>query len=145
VSPRAVKQAKPAAEPLRIAIVDDSRSQRDGWAMLLSSQPDFTVAGQAGDGAQALALARREPLDVLLMDIQMPRVNGLVAAERIRGDAQVRALGRVPQIVLVTAVDLDDHVPAAALAGAYAVLYKDVDPEALFETLREAAAYRGEQ
>ena len=95
--------------------------------------------------AQALALARREPLDVVLMDIQMPRVNGLVAAERIRGDAQVRALGPTPRIVLVTAIDLDDHVPAAALAGAYAVLYKDVDPEALFETLNEAAAYRGEQ
>jgi DNA-binding NarL/FixJ family response regulator len=130
---------------VRVAIVDDSRSQREGWAMLLGSQPGFTVVGQAGDGAQALALARREPLDVVLMDIQMPRVNGLVAAERIRGDAQVRALGRVPQIVLVTAVDLDDHVPAAALAGAYAVLYKDVDPGALFETLHEAAAYRGEQ
>ena len=130
---------------MRIAIVDDSRSQREGWAVLLDSQAGFEVVGQAGDGAQALALARREPLDVLLMDIQMPRVNGLVAAERIRGDAQVRALGRVPQIVLVTAIDLDAHVPAAALAGAYAVLYKDVDPEALFETLREAAAYRGEQ
>jgi DNA-binding NarL/FixJ family response regulator len=130
---------------VRVAIVDDSRSQREGWAMLLGSQPGFAVVGQAGDGAQALALARRERLDVVLMDIQMPRVNGLVAAERIRGDEQVRALGRAPQIVLVTAVDLDDHVPAAALAGAYAVLYKDVDPEALFETLHEAAAYRGEQ
>ena len=135
----------PAGDPLRIAIVDDSRSQRDGWAVLLGSQPGFEVVGQAGDGAQALALARREPLDVLLMDIQMPRVNGLVAAESIRGDAQVRALGRVPQIVLVTALDLDEHVPSAALAGAYAVLYKDVDPEALFQTLREAAAYSGEQ
>ena len=113
--------------------------------MLLGSQADLEVVRQAGDGAQALALARRERLDVLLMDIQMPRVNGLVAAERIRGDARVRELGRAPQIVLVTAVDLDDHVPAAALAGAYAVLYKDVEPEALFETLREAAAYRGEQ
>lgn len=133
------------AGPVRVAIVDDSRSQREGWAVLLGSQPSFEVVGQAGDGAQALALARREPLDVVLMDIQMPRVNGLVAAERIRGDAQVRALGPAPQIVLVTAVDLDDHVPAAALAGAYAVLYKDVDPEALFETLHEAATYRGEQ
>ena len=142
MSPRATKRP---AEPLRIALVDDSRSQREGWAMLLGSQPGFEVVGQAGDGAQALALARREPLDVLLMDIQMPRVNGLVAAERIRGDAQVRALGRAPQIVLVTALDLDEHVPSAALAGAYAVLYKDVDPEALFQTLREAAAYRGEQ
>ncbi|MEO6116621.1 MAG: response regulator transcription factor [Pseudolysinimonas sp.] len=143
MSPRAAK--KPEVAPLRIAIVDDSRSQREGWAMLIGSQPDFVVVGQAGDGAQALALARREPIDVLLMDIQMPRVNGLVAAERIRGDDRVRELGRVPQVVLVTAVDLDDYVPAAALAGAYAVLYKDVDPEALFETLREAAAYRGEQ
>jgi DNA-binding NarL/FixJ family response regulator len=145
VSSRANKPEEPGADPLRIAVVDDSRSQREGWVMLLDSQPDFSVVGQAGDGAQALALARRERLDVVLMDIQMPRVNGLVAAERIRGDAQVRELGRAPQIVLVTAVDLDDHVPAAAVAGAYAVLYKDVDPEALFETLREAAAYRGEQ
>jgi DNA-binding NarL/FixJ family response regulator len=135
---------KAPVAPLRMAIVDDSQSQREGWALLLDSQPGFEVVGQAGDGAQALALARREPLDVVLMDIQMPRVNGLVAAERIRSDARVREFGRVPRIVLVTAVDLDDHVPAAALAGAYAVLYKDVDPEALFATLREAAAYRGD-
>ncbi len=135
---------RPAPEPLRVAIVDDSQSQREGWALLLGSQADFAVIGQAGDGAQALALARREPLDVVLMDIQMPRVNGLVAAERIRADARVGELGRPPRIVLVTAVDLDDHVPAAAVAGAYAVLYKDVDPEGLFETLREAAAYRGD-
>jgi len=146
VSPRAGGSASRAPRAtVRIAIVDDSRSQREGWAMLLGSQADLEVVGQAGDGAQALALARRERLDVLLMDIQMPRVNGLVAAERIRGDARVLKLGRAPQIVLVTAVDLDDHVPAAAVAGAYAVLYKDVDPEALFETLREAAIYRGER
>ncbi len=145
MSPRAAKGSPAPAAKLRIAIVDDSRSQREGWAMLLGSQADFEVVGQAGDGAQALALARREPLDVVLMDIQMPRVNGLVAAERILGDARVAELGRPPQIVLVTAVDLDDHVPAAAVAGAYAVLYKDVEPEGLFETLREAAAYRGEQ
>lgn len=144
-TPRKPVAKKSLSDPVRVAIVDDSRSQREGWAMLLGSQPGFAVVGQAGDGAQALALARRERLDVVLMDIQMPRVNGLVAAERIRGDEHVRALGRAPQIVLVTAVDLDDHVPAAALAGAYAVLYKDVDPEALFETLHEAAAYRGEQ
>jgi DNA-binding NarL/FixJ family response regulator len=130
--------------PVRIAIVDDSRSQRDGWLLLLGSQPDFEVIGQAGDGAQALALARRAPLDVILMDIQMPRVNGLVAAGRITDDPRVRGFGRPPRIVLVTAIDLDSYVPGAATAGAYAVLYKDVDPEGLFETIREAAAYRGE-
>jgi DNA-binding NarL/FixJ family response regulator len=129
---------------IRVAVVDDSSSQREGWAMLLGSQPDFEVVGQAGDGAQALALARREPLDVVLMDIQMPRVNGLVAAERISTDQRVGELGAVPRIVLVTAFDLDTYVPGAAVAGAYAVLYKDVDPEGLFETLREAAAFRGE-
>lgn len=131
--------------PVRLAIVDDSRSQRDGWVLLLGSQEDFELVGQAGDGAQALALARREPLDVIVMDIQMPRVNGLVAAERIATDKRVRELGPPPRIVLVTAVDLDAYVPGAAMAGAYAVLYKDVDPEGLFETIREAAAYRGER
>ena len=141
MSPRA-----PAAstERVRVAIVDDSKSQRDGWVLLLGSQPDLLVVGQAGDGAQALALARREPIDVLLMDIQMPRVNGLVAAGRITADARVAELGRPPRIVLVTAIDLDAYVPGAAMVGAYAVLYKDVDPEGLFETIREAAAFRGE-
>jgi DNA-binding NarL/FixJ family response regulator len=123
---------------VRVAIVDDSRSQREGWDLLLSSQPDLLVVGQAGDGAQALALARREPIDVL------PRVNGLVAAGRISADARVAEFGRPPRIVLVTAIDLDAYVPGAAMVDAYAVLYKDVDPEALFETIREAAAYRGE-
>ena len=141
MSPRA---AATGSEPVRVAIVDDSKSQREGWALLLGSQPDLLVVGQAGDGAQALALARREPIDVLLMDIQMPRVNGLVAAGRISADSRVAELGRPPRIVLVTAIDLDAYVPGAAMAGAYAVLYKDVDPEGLFETIREAAAYRGE-
>ena len=135
--------AEPGGEPLRVAIVDDSRSQREGWALLIGSQPDLLIVGQAGDGAQAFALARREPIDVLLMDIQMPRVNGLVAAGRISADARVRELGPPPRIVLVTAIDLDAYVPGAAVAGAYAVLYKDVDPEGLFETIREAAAFRG--
>jgi DNA-binding NarL/FixJ family response regulator len=134
----------PDGPQVRVAIVDDSKSQREGWALLLGSQPDLLVVGQAGDGAQALALARREPIDVLLMDIQMPRVNGLVAAGRISADARVAEFGRPPRIVLLTAIDLDAYVPGAAMVGAYAVLYKDVDPEGLFETIREAAAYRGE-
>jgi DNA-binding NarL/FixJ family response regulator len=135
----------PRTPPIRILLVDDSRQQREGFRMLLGSQPEFEVVGQAGDGAQALAHARRDPADVVLMDIQMPRVNGLAATERILGDEQVRGLGRLPRVVLLASVDLEDHVPAAAVAGAYAVLYKDVQPEQLFETIREAAAYRGEE
>jgi DNA-binding NarL/FixJ family response regulator len=127
---------------VRILLVDDSQWQREGWALLLGSQPDFEITGQAGDGAQALAVLRKEPVDVVLMDIQMPRVNGLVATERILSDERVLAGGPAPRIILVTGVDLDDHVAAAAQAGAYAVLYKDAEPEGLFEVIREAARAR---
>ncbi len=132
------------SEPIRILLVDDSAEQRAGYRLLLESQPDLAVVAQAGDGAQALGILRREPVDVVLMDVQMPRVNGLAAAARIREDPQVRALGVLPRVLLLATVDLDDHVAAAAVSGAYAILYKDVDPEALFTVIREAAAYRGE-
>ena len=132
------------SEPIRILLVDDSAEQRAGFRLLLGSQPDLEVVAQAGDGAQALGILRRESVDVVLMDVQMPRVNGLAAAARIRDDAQVRALGRLPRLLLLATVDLDDHVAAAAVSGAYAILYKDVDPEALFAVIRDAAAYRGE-
>jgi DNA-binding NarL/FixJ family response regulator len=117
-------------------LVDDSPWQREGWALLLGSQSDLQVVGQAGDGTQALEFLRGEPADVVLMDIQMPRVNGLVATERILGDPQVRDRGPAPRVILLTSVDLDDHVAAAAIAGAYAVLYKDTDPEVLFDVIR---------
>ncbi|MGB3911683.1 MAG: response regulator transcription factor [Pseudolysinimonas sp.] len=127
---------------VRLLLVDDSPWQREGWALLFGSQPDLQIVGQAGDGAQALAQLRKERADVVLMDIQMPRVNGLVATARILGDDQVLALGPAPRIILVTGVDLDQHVAAAAQAGAYAVLYKDAEPEALFDVIREAAHAR---
>ncbi|QEO10232.1 response regulator [Protaetiibacter larvae] len=130
--------------PIRVLLVDDSADQREGFRMLLGSQPDLEVVAQAGDGAQALGILRREHVDVVLMDVQMPRVNGLVAAGRILADPQVRGLGRAPRIVLLATVDVDDHVPAAAVSGAYAILYKDVDPESLFTVIREAAAFRGD-
>jgi DNA-binding NarL/FixJ family response regulator len=127
--------------PISIVIVDDQERQRAGYRMLLESQKDFTVVGEAGDGAHALAIARRNKTDVVLMDIRMPRVNGFVATERIRGDSQVLTQGPPPSVVLVTALDLDDYIGAAAKAGAYAILYKDVPPEALFEAIRTAAKH----
>jgi DNA-binding NarL/FixJ family response regulator len=126
-----------------ILIVDDQPLQRAGFRMLLESQPDFEVVGEAGDGAQALALVRRTRVDVILMDIRMPRVNGLVAAGRIAADAQVLTMGRRPRVVLVTALELDEHVPAAAEVGAYAMLYKDSPPEVLLEAVRAAALSTG--
>jgi DNA-binding NarL/FixJ family response regulator len=130
--------------PISVLIVDDQSMQREGYRMVLESTAGISVIGEAADGAQALAFVRRTPTDVVLMDIRMPRVNGFVATERILDDEQVLELGPAPRVVLVTALDLDDHIAAAAACGAYAVLYKDVDPEALIDAIRGAAAQRGD-
>jgi len=131
-----------APQPITVIVVDDQPLQREGFRLVLDSQSDLTVVGEAGDGAQALALVRRTPADVVLMDVRMPRVNGFTATERILSDAQVKALGRPPRVVLVTALDLDDHIPTAAKVGAYAVLYKDAPSAALLEAVRGAAKQR---
>jgi DNA-binding NarL/FixJ family response regulator len=128
---------------IRILLADDSHLQREGWRLVLGTQPDVEVVGEAGDGAQALGLLRRTPVDLARMAIRMPRVDGLTATARILGDEQVRAQG-TPRVILLATVDLEDHVPAAAMAGAYAVLWKDSEPEALLDTIREAASARGE-
>jgi DNA-binding NarL/FixJ family response regulator len=128
---------------IRVVLVDDAPAQREGWRLVLGAQDDIEVVGEAGDGARALALLRRTPVDVVLMDLQMPRVDGLTATGRILGDAQVAEQG-VPRILLLATLDLDEHLAAAALAGAYAVLWKDAEPEALLTTIREAAAPRAE-
>ena len=107
--------------------------------MILAAQPDIDIVGEVGDGARALAVVRREPTDVVLMDLHMPRVNGLAASERITTDGQVRQLGPAPRVVLATALDLDDHVVDAARAGVFAVVYKDLEPDALLSTIRAAA------
>lgn len=130
------------AAPIQVVIVDDQPLQREGYRMVLESQRGITVVGEAGDGAQALALVRKTPADVVLMDVRMPRVNGFTATERIRNDVQVRELGATPRVVLVTALDLDDHIPTAAKVGAYAILYKDAPVEALVEAIRGAAKQR---
>jgi DNA-binding NarL/FixJ family response regulator len=132
-----------AVPTLAVLLVDDSSQQRLGWRMILESQDDIEVVAQAPDGARALALARRRPLDVIVMDVRMPRVGGLTATERIRADEQVREQGGPPGIVLMTALDVEDFVVASAEAGADALLYKDVEPEHLLASVRAAAACRG--
>lgn len=141
MSPKAARPV-PSREPVRVLLVDDSRRQREGWALTVGSQPDFEVVGQAGDGAHAISLARHAPVDVVLMDIQMPRVNGLVATERMRRDPRVLEHGPAPRVILVTGFDIEAFLPAAADVGAFAVLYKDAEPESLFDAIRAAAAAR---
>ena len=137
MSPRS---ADPAPDPIRVALVDDSRRQREGWALLLASQPDLVVAGQAADDTRGLTLLRRTPVDVVLVAIRLPRGGGLDLTARIRADPRVRAHGRPPRVILLATLDLDDHVPAAASVGAYAVVYKDIEPEGLLAAIRGAAA-----
>ena len=129
-------------EPVAALLVDDSSQQRLGWRMILEAHPDIEVVAEAPDGARALALARRMPLDVVVMDVRMPRVGGLTAAERIRADAQVREQGGPPGIVLMTALDLEDFVGPSAEVGADALLYKDVEPHTLLTAVRAAATAR---
>lgn len=136
--------ADDATTRIAVLIADDQPAQRQGFRMVLESQPDITVVAECGDGAQALALARRRHIDVILMDVRMPRVNGLVAAERITNDAAVLAMGAAPRIVLVTALDLEDHIAAAVDANAHAMLYKDVPPETLLDAIRSAALGHGQ-
>jgi DNA-binding NarL/FixJ family response regulator len=132
-------------EPISVLIVDDQPLQRAGFRMILESQPDISVVGEVGDGAQALAQVRRTKTDVVLMDIRMPRVNGLVATERITTDDTVLSLGRAPRVILLTALELDTQVEHAARVGAFALLYKDVSPEGLLDAVRGAAAGSGAQ
>jgi DNA-binding NarL/FixJ family response regulator len=132
-------------EPISVLIVDDQQLQRDGFRMLLESQADIAVIGDVADGAHALSLLRRVRADVVLMDIRMPRVNGIVAAERIRADEHVLALGAAPRIILVTALELASYTAEAERVGAHALMYKDAPPEELLDAIRTAAASDGAQ
>ena len=115
----------------RILIVDDQSLVRAGFRLILESQPDFEVVGEGADGEEAVGLTRRLHPDVVLMDIRMPRLDGLEATRRIleKGATSCR-------IVMLTTFDLDEYVYAALRAGACGFLLKDVTPEQLIASVR---------
>jgi DNA-binding NarL/FixJ family response regulator len=121
---------------IRVAICDDQALVRDGLRVQLGLVPDIDVVGEASDGEQAVALARREAPDVLVMDIRMPVLDGIEATRRIVADA---ATERVRVLVLTT-FDLDEHVYAALSAGASGFLLKDATPEEIVRAIRVVAA-----
>lgn len=132
-----------AARPLlRVLLVDDSRLQRAGWALLLGSQRDLEVVAEASGGEEALAVLRETAVDVVLMDAQMPGLDGVATTAALTADEEVAARG-IPAVVLVATSDIDARVADAAIAGAFAVMFKDTEPEALFTALRDAASSRG--
>nr|WP_272898217.1 response regulator transcription factor [Agromyces seonyuensis] len=120
-------------------MVDDQALFRAGVRMLVDSQPDLDFAGEAGDGAEAVALAERSQPDVMLMDIRMPVLDGIGATERILAEAA--AAGRTPPHILVlTTFDLDENAARAIRAGASGFVLKDADPEFLLAAIRTVHA-----
>lgn len=126
-------------QPLRIALVDDQPLVRAGFAMVIDSQPDLQVVLQAADGAEAVEQLRARAVDVVLMDVRMPRLDGIEATRRILDQAPG---GRAPRIIVLTTFDLDDYVVAAIRAGASGFLLKDAQPEELLSAIR--TVHRGD-
>ena len=118
---------------IRVLLADDQALVRSGFRLMLEQQPDFTVCGEAADGAEAVRLAEELRPDVVLMDIRMPNLDGIAATERL-----VRAgIGRV---LVLTTFDVDDYVVDALRVGASGYLLKDVEPEDLVAAVRAVAA-----
>ena len=120
---------------IRVLIVDDQALVRAGFRMILGTEADLEVVGEAGDGGDAIAMAGRLRPDVILMDIRMPRVDGLEATRRI-----LAAASSPPRVLILTTFDLDEYVYAALRAGASGFLLKDASPEVLVAGVRTIAA-----
>jgi DNA-binding NarL/FixJ family response regulator len=118
---------------IRVAIVDDQAMVRVGFRMILEAEADVTVVGEAGDGVEAIDLVQRARPDVVLMDVRMPRMDGIEATRSLR-DA-----GHPARVLVLTTFDLDDHVHAALRAGASGFLLKDASPEDLVHAVRVVA------
>jgi DNA-binding NarL/FixJ family response regulator len=115
---------------LRVLIADDQALVRTGFRMILESEADLEVVGEAADGIEALAEARRLQPDVVLMDVRMPELDGIEAARQLlAGDGSAK-------VVMLTTFDMDEYVYEALRAGASGFLLKDVPPEQLVAGLR---------
>ncbi|GAA4449009.1 response regulator [Phytohabitans houttuyneae] len=120
--------------PVRILLADDQPLLRTGFRMVLGAEDDLDIVGEAGDGSEAVDLARRLLPDVVLMDIRMPRLDG-VAATRAIVDARLPV-----RVLILTTFDLDEYVVGALRAGASGFLAKDVPAEDLVTAIRTVAA-----
>jgi DNA-binding NarL/FixJ family response regulator len=122
------------ARDIRVAIVDDQSLVRAGFRMVLEAERGLVVVGEAGDGAAAVELARSTPIDVMLMDVRMPGVDGIAAT------AEVTAGPAAPRVIVLTTFDLDEYAFAAIRAGASGFLLKDARPQELATAIRTVHA-----
>jgi len=123
----------PDTAPIRVLIADDLALVRDGFAMILSVQPDLELVGEVSDGAEAIAAARELAPDVVLMDIRMPNVDGIEATAAICRETDARVL-------VLTTFDLDEYVYDALRAGASGFLLKDMRRDELVGAIRVVAS-----
>jgi DNA-binding NarL/FixJ family response regulator len=121
---------------IRVVICDDQSLVRDGLRVQLGLGDGIAVVGEASNGEQAVEMARRERPDVVLMDIQMPVLDGIEATRRIVADAKSTDV----RVLILTTFDLDEHVYAALAAGASGFLLKDATPEEIVHAIRVVAA-----
>lgn len=141
---------------IRVVIADDQELVRAGFAMVIGSQADMEVVGQAGDGDQAVALAQELHPDVVLMDVRMPGMDGIEATRRITAmesttshpsdtpgghTENIDDAGHVTRVIILTTFDLDEYVMSAINAGASGFLLKDTEPETLLASIR--TVYQG--
>jgi DNA-binding NarL/FixJ family response regulator len=117
-----------------VVVADDQAIVRAGFKLLIDSEPDMAVLGEAADGAEAVAVARRTVPDIVLMDIRMPVMDGIAATR------QLAAAGPLPRVLILTTFDLDEYVLAALRAGASGFMLKDRPPEELLSAVRVIAA-----
>jgi DNA-binding NarL/FixJ family response regulator len=118
---------------VRVVIADDQALVRGGFRMILDAREDMEVVGEAGDGAEAVAMVREHEPEVVLMDVRMPSVDGIEATR------QIVASGSPARIIILTTHDVDEYVFAALRAGASGFLLKDVRPAELVEGIRVVA------
>ncbi|MFG1941366.1 response regulator [Nonomuraea sp. NPDC048826] len=116
---------------IRVLVADDQALVRGSFRLLIESQDDLTVVGEAADGREAVALTRTKSPDVVLMDVRMPETDGITATREIAGETRV---------LILTTFDLDEYVYSALRAGASGFLLKDAPPDDLLNAIRVVAS-----